>query len=452
MSLNVEQIKSDISSIARSLGIKKYDVYGSTKEVSTASTKNKKPFGLNSAHKSYLLIRVWNDQQQSGVTSTSNLTYAGLTDALILAYSSAEYASKENLYDFSENCLNSQENIKIEANNIDKVTMSYLVEECIAAETKILEASSVFKSVPYNKVSNSFTKKFYFNSLDALKTEENELSYSYFYPLAQETNKIAREAGHFSFANNIKNLDILACAHLAAEKTQKHLNYKSIKSGKYKIIFSAEAFLDLLYAFDNFINAQNILDKKSLSNIETLQTQIASPIFNLFDAPLHEKNPEKCYFDEEGSTTSTTEIIKSGKLITFLHSSFTAKKFKTKTTSHCKLGSKLTISPHFLHVTRSSSFNANIKFAMHDEQNAIYIENIKALHAGVNALQGSFSLPFDGFIIENGKETSIESATVAGDFLSVLENIIYLEEKEHFTHKGISPNVWVKELSVTGNS
>ncbi len=450
MSLNIEQLKSDIDSIARSLGIKKFDVFGSTKEESSASSKNKKPFGLNSANKSYLLIRVWNDKQQAGVTSTSNLTYAGLTDALILAYSSAEYASTENIYDFSENCRNAVENLNIQPLSFDKISMTELVEKCTLGEAKILESSSIFKSVPYNKVSNAIIKKFYFNNLGAFKSEENNLAYCYFYPLAQEPHKIAREAGHISIAKGIKNLNVAECADIAIEKTQKHLNYINIKSGKYKTIFSPEAFLDLLYAFSNFMNAQNILDKKSLLNVENLNTQIASSLFNLYDSPLHEKNPDQCHFDEEGTRTATVEIIKDGKLTSFLHSSFTAMKFNTKSTGHCKLGSKLTVSPYFLHVSRSQNIEAKHNLNLMNETNTILIENVKSLHAGVNALQGSFSLPFDGFLIENGKEISIESATVAGDFLTLLNNIIYIEEIEHVTHKGISPKIWVKDLSITG--
>ncbi|WP_158996670.1 TldD/PmbA family protein [Pigmentibacter ruber] len=452
MSLNIEQIKSDIDSIARSLGIKKYDVFGSAKEESSASAKNKKPFGLNSASKSYLLVRVWNDKQQAGVTSTSNLTYAGLTDALILAHSSAEYASTENIYNFSEYCQDSTENMQISNNQENKITMQDLVEKCIAAESKILDHSPIFKSVPYNKVGDSFSKRFYFNSLGAFKISENNIAYCYFFPLAQETNKIAREAGHISISKGFKNLNVIDCADKAIKKTENHLDYINIKSGKYKTIFSPEAFLDLLYAFGNFLNAQNILDKKSLLNIENLNTQIASSILNLSDSPLHVENPDPCHFDEEGTLTKNIDIIQEGKLITFLHSSFTAQKFNTKSTGHCHLGSKLTISPYFLHVSKNHKIHIDQEFSLNQENNAIYVENVKALHAGVNALQGSFSLPFDGFFIKDGKKTSIESATVAGDFLTLLSNIIYIDDNETVTHKGISPNIWIKELSVTGNS
>ena len=449
MSLNIEQLKSDIDSIARSLGIQQYDVYGSTKEESSASSKNKKPFGLNSSSKSNMLIRVWNRNHQVGVTTTSNLTYAGLTDALILAHSSAEFTSRENNYDFSEDCLNNSQNIHIQQSYTNMTSMGELVEKTVQAETKILENSSVFKSVPYNKVSESISKKFYFNSLGAFKSEDKNISYCYFYPLAQEEGKIAREAGFLSIVNGFQNLNVEECAEKAILKTRNHLNYKGIKSGKYKIIFSPEAFLDLFNAFANFINAQNILDKKSLSTIETLNTIVASPLFNLYDSPLHDKNPSKSHFDEEGTKTQNTEIIKNGVLKSLLHSSFTAKKFETKSTGNGNIGSKTTVSPHFLHVIGASTHSTS--FDLNNEKNTIFIEAVKSLHAGVNALQGSFSLPFDGFLLNNGEKQSIESATVAVDFLTLIKDICYVDNNEEVTASGVCSNVWIKELSITGN-
>ena len=77
---------------------------------------------------------------------------------------------------------------------------------------------------------------------------------------------------------------------------------------------------------------------------------------------------------------------------------------------------------------------------------------MNAIHAGVRSSQGSFSLPFDGWLYKNGVKTSIESATVAGDIKNLLENIINIETKQELTTSGISPHVWVNELSVTGDA
>ena len=47
---------------------------------------------------------------------------------------------------------------------------------------------------------------------------------------------------------------------------------------------------------------------------------------------------------------------------------------------------------------------------------------------------------------------SIEAATVAGDFKNLLKEIINIEKKQYLTTSGISPHIWVKELSITGDA
>ena len=82
----------------------------------------------------------------------------------------------------------------------------------------------------------------------------------------------------------------------------------------------------------------------------------------------------------------------------------------------------------------------------------IYIEELNAIHAGVKSSQGSFSLPFDGWIYNNGEKKSIESAPIAGDFSKLLQNIVNIEHDQVVTTSGISPHIWIRELSVTGDS
>lgn len=329
--------------------------------------------------------------------------------------------------------------------------MQELVEKAVYAETTILNFDSVFTSVPYNKISETLSLKFYFNSIGSFRSENKNISFCYFYPLAQVAEKLPRQSGEISIANSIKNLDVNACIEKAINKTKNHLNYINIKSGKYEVAFAPEAFLDIINSFSNFINAQNILDKKSLSNIESIGTQVASEAFTLYDSPLHPLNPGKTLFDEEGTPTKELEIIKDGFLKNFLHSSHTAKIMKTKLTGHAHIGAKITVSPHFLCV-KSVTAQQQPERSLNTSENIVYIESVKSLHAGINALQGSFSLPFDGFLVNHGKMESIESATIAGDFLTLLKNISFISNKEEVTASGICPEIWITELSITGNA
>ncbi len=58
----------------------------------------------------------------------------------------------------------------------------------------------------------------------------------------------------------------------------------------------------------------------------------------------------------------------------------------------------------------------------------------------------------DGWLCEKGNKISIEAATVAGDFKTLLKDILNIEKKQYLTTSGISPHIWVKELSITGDA
>ena len=87
-----------------------------------------------------------------------------------------------------------------------------------------------------------------------------------------------------------------------------------------------------------------------------------------------------------------------------------------------------------------------------ESQPFVLIEDLSALHAGVKASQGSFSLPFDGWLVKDGERISVEAATVAGDIRKVLNNIIHLESTPEVTTRGVCPHVWVDGLSITGEA
>lgn len=97
-----------------------------------------------------------------------------------------------------------------------------------------------------------------------------------------------------------------------------------------------------------------------------------------------------------------------------------------------------------------SEKTAEKSYSLDQAENVVYIDKLQALHAGVNSLQGSFSLPFDGWLVNKGEKQSIDAATVAGDFLEVLKTIVYLEPEAEVTPGGVCPLVWVEGLAITG--
>ena len=190
------------------------------------------------------------------------------------------------------------------------------------------------------------------------------------------------------------------------------------------------------------------LDKQSLSTPETLGTLIASPLLSVCDDALHPSNVGAETFDDEGTPTRRISLISDGVLTGLIHSAGTAKRMNAQPTGNANIGAKVTVSPHFYHVFQGATSDRELSLANAD--NVIFIDQLKAFHAGVKALQGSFSLPFDGWLVSNGKLISIDAATVAGDFLEVLKSILFVEKEAELTTSGVCPKVWVDGLSITG--
>jgi PmbA protein len=171
-------------------------------------------------------------------------------------------------------------------------------------------------------------------------------------------------------------------------------------------------------------------------------------LLSVCDDALHPDNVTSTTFDGEGTPTRRVELITEGVLSGFLHSAGTAKRLQQKPTGNANIGAKVTVGSNFYHVFQGAKSEQT--YCLDDAENVVLIDNVKALHAGVNSLQGSFSLPFDGWLVNQGELKSIESATVAGDFLDLLKSILFVEEETELTPGGVCPRVWVEELSITG--
>jgi PmbA protein len=444
----VQTISQQAEAIAQKLSIAKYDIYGSSVDETSVQVDKGKPKQVKASNRSSVIVRVWNDQNQIGVTSTTDVDETGLEMALKTAYEASSFGVKENAPDFSPKA--KEPTAKVDFTKSEPAPVPELIETLVNAEKGVLESHEAITSVPYNGIAQRDIERFYLNSEGAQRSEERTYASVYLYGKTEQAGRKPRAAGAMRVKNGLAQLDVSDCVKEAAEKTISHLDYEKITSGKYPVVFSAEAFLSLLGAFSNMYNAQNILDNRSLSTADSIGTQVASPLLSVYDDELHPENVSAETFDGEGTPTRRLALIEKGILKNFVHSAGTAKRMNTEPTGHASIGAKVSVGLNYIEVLPGES--AEEAYQLDKADGVVLIDDLQALHAGVNALQGSFSLPFDGWLIKAGKRISVESATVAGDFREVLKNIVHIEPEAEVTPGGICPRVWVGELSITGEA
>jgi PmbA protein len=441
----IQTIAQDAKNAAAKLGIQKFDIYGSTVDETSVQVDSGEPQQMKASQRSGVTVRVWNGETV-GVTSTTDVDPVGLELALKTAFEASAFGATENVPDFSPEATATIAPHKAPAATTSSVEK--LLSTLVDAEKALLDSHAAITAIPYNGLAERALERFYINSNGATRHESHSVASVYLYTKTEQKDKKPRSAGAFRVGYGIDELDINACVKEAADKTISHLNYEKIQTGKYRVVFSPEAILGLVGAFSNLFNAQSILDNQSLSTAESLGEMIASPLLSLSDDALHPENIGAETFDGEGTPTRRIPLITNGVLTSFIHSAGTAKRMNTTPTGNASMGAKVGVSRNFLHLFAGAP--ATETYSLETAENVILVDELSALHAGVQSLQGSFSLPFDGWLVNKGVRTSIDSATIAGDIREVLKAIIFVEPETHFTGSGVAPHVWVDGLSVTG--
>jgi PmbA protein len=445
--LDIAALSTSARTIADKLGIAKFDLYGSTVDETSVQVDRGESKQVKASNRSGITVRVWNAEQTVGTASTTDIDPNGLELALKTASEASAFGITEHAPDFSPAATATLPAVTAEV--AEPASVPALVASLIGAEKELLAAHEAIESVPYNGLSQRQVEHFYLNSAGARRHEMRSYASMYLYAKTEQEGKKPRSAGAFAVESSFEKLAIQKCVAEAAEKTISHLNYRQIPTGKYLVVFSGEAFLGLLGAFSNIFNAQSVLDKQSLATPETIGQQISAPLLSIADDALHPQNIGAETFDGEGTPTRRLMLLEKGVVQNFIHSAGTAKRLQATPTGHANMGSKVTVSPHFYHVF-ASEVPAAQTYSLETAENVIFIDDLQALHAGVQSLQGSFSLPFDGWLVNKGQKVSIDAATVAGDFLTLLQQIVYVEEQGEFTGSGLCPRIWVEGLSITG--
>ncbi len=450
--LNPELLNNLLKRYSNESKITKWDMGASSSSDISVQVQKGKAKQLKGSQRNSMTLRVWNKYNQVGITSTSDLTSEGINKAMRGAIKASNFGNVKESPEFSPMAKNELE--AVNSNNSNPHTINELLSILKNAEKQLIDTHKSIDSVPYNGLNESYMERIYINSEGANRHMKLSQSSIYLYAKAEEENKKPRSAGGIRIHSNLEELDIESCIKETSDKLISHLNYKSIETNKYLICFTPDAFLQLISAFSSMFNARSIIDGISLMKKDSIGEQISVSNLNISDEGLHPENVGAFSFDGEGTPTQNIKLVTNGILTNLLHSEATARKFGAKPTGHAGLGAKVSVSPDWLVVSKSESEtdkdkNLSVKNTLKEY---ILIDELSAIHSGVKASQGSFSLPFDGWIVKNGKKISIDAATVAGDILEVLNNIVKIENEQIVTHQGISPYVWVENVSITGEA
>ena len=282
-----------------------------------------------------------------------------------------------------------------------------------------------------------------------LKNKANLLS-AYVCPIIKDGENMHDGMG-YTVATSLNEVDPKKIAEDGVKEALSKIGGRSIPSGTYKVVINNEAMVSMLSTYAGIFSSDAA--QKGLSLLKGKEgEEIASNIVTLVDDPHLDKGLASVPFDDEGVSTTKTELIKNGVLKTLLYNLKTAYKGNKITTGNgfkSSYASPVGVSPTNLYIEAGDkTFNELLE----EVGEGLIITDFAGLHSGANAVTGDFSLAAKGFYIKDGKKTfPVEQITVAGNFFKLLKDINRIGTDLKFPMSSVgSPSVIVNELSIAG--
>ena len=225
----------------------------------------------------------------------------------------------------------------------------------------------------------------------------------------------------------------------AASRAVAKLGSRRVETGKYPVIFIPDVAKGFWSSLLSSISGSAIY-RKSTFLLDKLNSQIFPQWLTIYEDPHVARAFASSDYDAEGVATRKKNIIDNGELVTWLLSSYSARKLGLETTGNA--GSRGNIIPSGeMHDFAALCSKLGKGFIVTD-----------TMGSGLNAVTGDFSVGAQGLWFEGGAvQYAVEEATIASNLMDMYSNLVALGDDVD-TRSGIhAGSVLISEMTVGGS-
>ena len=381
--------------------------------------------------------------QRRGHASTSDLASQALSDTVEAACNIARYTAEDEFCGLAERDLM--------ANNIPDLDLHHpwdlpveqaleLALECEAAARAVDSRinNSEGASVSAYEGMFSYANTHGFN--EGYASSRHSISCSV---IAEDEDNMQRDYWY----TNARSADDLESpkyvGRLAGERTVRRLGCHRLKTAQVPVLFEAPLASGLISHLVSAISGGNLYRKSSFL-LDTLGTQVMSPIVNIREEPHLKRGLASAPFDNEGVATSSRDLIKNGVLQGYMLSSYSARKLGLQTTGNAGGNHNLIIEPSGLN-GQDLDFNGLLKTM----GTGLLVTEL--LGHGLNMVTGDYSRGAAGFWVENGVIAyPVEEITIAGNLKEMFQQIVAVGNDVLVQGSKQTGSILIERMTVAG--
>jgi PmbA protein len=257
----------------------------------------------------------------------------------------------------------------------------------------------------------------------------------------------------FGLARGLSGLDPDDIARRSARKAASVLGATKLLSARMPVVFDPYTSGQFLGVISSALTGEAVQKGRSLF-AGKLGEKVAGQV-TLVDDGRIDGAPASAPWDDEGTPTQRTEVIRGGILTSFLYDLVSARRDATVSTGNAsRAGFKSGPGPSPTNMAFDPTGQSRDEvLAMAGR--ALLVQDFHGVHSGANAVSGDFSVGATGHLIENGERVhAVKEVTIALPLLEILAGIVAIADDRRWLPFGGSfggATTLVAEMMVAGS-
>jgi PmbA protein len=205
------------------------------------------------------------------------------------------------------------------------------------------------------------------------------------------------------------------------------------------VLLEAPVASGLLGHFVGAVSGGSLYRKASFL-LDSLGTQVFSPIVNIREEPHRPRGQASACFDDDGVRTRQRDVVRDGVLQGYFLGTYSARKLA-------------------MHSTGNAGGNHNLVLAPGDKDFVGMLREMgtgllvtELMGQGINLVTGDYSRGAAGYWVENGEiQYPVEEITVAGNLATMFRNIVAVGNDTLARGSRECGSVLIEGMTVAGN-
>ena len=256
----------------------------------------------------------------------------------------------------------------------------------------------------------------------------------------------------FSVGDSPNDFNLDKAAREAADRATRLLGATKPASKRTTIVLDPYVTSQFISILSSAFSGENVSKGRSIF-ADRLNEQVAVPSFTLVDDPTNKLAYTSTDIDGEGLAARRNVLIEDGVLKMFVHSSYSARRMKTRSTGNATRGG-FAGSPGVgclaMQVTPGSKSQAELIAGIDD---GVLIQEVSGLHSGVNPISGDFSTGASGMTISKGVVGApIREFTIGSTLQRMLLDIVAIgNDVDWLPMRAAGLSLVIRDVTISGS-